>query len=150
MRNFQLQVQFNGVGELYTTTWSPRSYKSVSTLYNIYTRRFPNNIYWILPVDWTLSPLCGVYLSLLLRCNCLCVYRISFASLLVGISLYLNSMTNNPYVDQIIQQTGCTEREVRAFSVPMRPMTFPCVIHGRTFESHDDYINAMYDYLDSM
>ena len=59
-------------------------------------------------------------------------------------------MTNNPYVDQIIQQTGCTEREVRAFSAPMRPMTFPCVIHGRTFESFDDYMNAMHDYLDSM
>ena len=59
-------------------------------------------------------------------------------------------MTFNPYVSQIMQQTGATEREVRAFSAPLRPMTFPCEIHGRTFESHDDYMNAMHDYLDSM
>ena len=59
-------------------------------------------------------------------------------------------MSNNPYVNQIMEQTGMSEREVFASAAPMRPMTFPCVIHGRTFETHDDYINAMYDYLDSM
>ena len=40
-----------------------------------------------------------------------------------------------------------SEREVFASSAPMRPMTFPCEIHGRIFETHDDYINAMYDYI---
>ena len=59
-------------------------------------------------------------------------------------------MSSNPYVNQIMEQTGMSEREVFASAAPMRPMTFPCVIHGRTFETHDDYINAMYDYLDSM
>jgi len=56
-------------------------------------------------------------------------------------------MTNNPYVNQIMEQTGMSEREVFASSAPMRPMTFPCEIHGRIFETHDDYINAMYDYI---
>ena len=56
-------------------------------------------------------------------------------------------MTNNPYVNQIMEQTGMSEREVFASSAPMRPMTFPCVIHGRTFETHDDYINSLYDYI---
>ena len=59
-------------------------------------------------------------------------------------------MSNNPYVHQIMEQTGMSEREVFASAAPMRPMTFPCVIHGRTFETHDDYINAMYDYLAAM
>ena len=59
-------------------------------------------------------------------------------------------MSSNPYVNQIMEQTGMSEREVFASAAPMRPMTFPCVIHGRTFETHDDYINAMYDYLAAM
>ena len=59
-------------------------------------------------------------------------------------------MTNNPYVNQIIEQTGMSEREVRAISAPMKPMSFPCTIHGRTFECFDDYINAMYDYIGSL
>ena len=59
-------------------------------------------------------------------------------------------MSSNPYVNQIMEQTGMSEREVFASAAPMRPMTFPCVIHGRTFETHDDYINAMYDFLASM
>ncbi len=43
-----------------------------------------------------------------------------------------------------------TSREVFASAAPMRPMTFPCVIHGRTFETQNEYLNAMHDYLDSM
>ena len=59
-------------------------------------------------------------------------------------------MNSNPYVNQIIEQTGMTASEVFKSSSSFKPMTFPCVIHGRTFESHNDYINAMHDYLDSM
>ena len=59
-------------------------------------------------------------------------------------------MTNNPYVNQIMEQTGMSEREVFASAAPMRPMTFPCVIHGRTFETHNEYINAMHDFLNGM
>ena len=59
-------------------------------------------------------------------------------------------MSNNPYVNQIMEQTGMSEREVFASAAPMRPMTFPCVIHGRTFESHNEYINAMHDFLNGM
>ncbi len=57
---------------------------------------------------------------------------------------------SNPYVQQIVEQTGMTPREVFTTSSSFKPMTFPCVIHGRTFESHDEYINAMYDYLGSL
>ena len=59
-------------------------------------------------------------------------------------------MTNNPYVNQIMEQTGMSEREVFASAAPMRPMTFPCIIHGRTFETHNEYINAMHDFLNGM
>ena len=39
-------------------------------------------------------------------------------------------MTSNPYVQNIIEQTGMSEREVFASMSPIRPMTFPCTIHG--------------------
>lgn len=59
-------------------------------------------------------------------------------------------MSNNIYVNQIMEQTGMSEREVFASAAPMRPMTFPCVIHGRTFETHNEYINEMYEFLNSL
>ena len=58
--------------------------------------------------------------------------------------------TNNPYVTHIIEQTGMSEREVFTSMSPLRPMTFPCVIHGRTFESHNEYMNEMYEFLNGL
>ena len=57
----------------------------------------------------------------------------------------------NPYVDQICQQTGATERVVVRDMMPtLRPMTFPCEIHGRHFESHDDYMNELHEFIAGM
>jgi len=50
-----------------------------------------------------------------------------------------------------MEQTGATEREVVRDMMPsLRPMTFPCVIHGRTFESHDEYMNELHEFLNGM
>ncbi len=60
-------------------------------------------------------------------------------------------MSNNPYVQHLVEMTGESEREIITSMMPtFRPMTFPCVIHGRTFESHDDYMNELHDYLNGM
>ena len=60
-------------------------------------------------------------------------------------------MYNNPYINQICEQTGASPREVvRDMMPPMRPMTFPCTIHGRTFESHDEYMNDLHEFLNGM
>ena len=60
-------------------------------------------------------------------------------------------MHSNPYIQNIIEQTGMTAREITASMMPtLKPMTFPCEIHGRRFETHDDYINEMYDYLNGL
>ena len=59
-------------------------------------------------------------------------------------------MTNNSYVNQIIEQTGMSEREVFQSMAPMRPMAFPCEIHGRVFETQDDYLNEMYEFLNGL
>jgi len=63
----------------------------------------------------------------------------------------LNHTMSNPYITQICQQTGATEREVVRDMMPaFRPMTFPCEIHGRHFESHDDYMNELHEFIAGM
>ena len=60
-------------------------------------------------------------------------------------------MSTNPYVNQICQQTGATEREVITTMMPtLRPMTFPCEIHGRYFESHDEYMNELCEFINGL
>ena len=60
-------------------------------------------------------------------------------------------MTNNPYINQICEQTGASPREVvRDMMPPMRPMTFPCEIHGRHYESHDEYMNDLHEFLSGL
>lgn len=51
MRNYQLQVQINGVGTPIDTSWPARPYKGAKALYHYYTRTFPANTYWLCPVD---------------------------------------------------------------------------------------------------
>jgi hypothetical protein len=47
-------------------------------------------------------------------------------------------MTNNPYVAQLIEQTGMTEREAHQSNPPSK-RTFPCTIYGRYFACEADY-----------
>ena len=58
-------------------------------------------------------------------------------------------MTTNPYVSNIIQQTGMTEREVRQ-STSSTTRTFPCTIHGRHFASEADYLEELHEFLSGM
>ena len=54
---------------------------------------------------------------------------------------------NNPYVTQAALQAGMSEREVRRTATPMSRRTFPCVIHGRQYDCEEDYMSAMYEFL---
>ena len=58
-------------------------------------------------------------------------------------------MSINPYVYNIIQQTGMTEREVHQ-SISSVSRTFPCTIHGRYFDTEDDYLNELHEFLSGM
>ncbi len=58
-------------------------------------------------------------------------------------------MSNNPYVSHIIQQTGMTEREVRQ-STSSVTRTFPCTIHGRHFDTEDEYLNELHEFMCGM
>jgi len=58
-------------------------------------------------------------------------------------------MTTNPYVLNIIQQTGMNEREVHQ-STSTVTRTFPCTIHGRYFSSQDEYDTELNEFLNGM
>jgi len=58
-------------------------------------------------------------------------------------------MSNNPYVLNIIQQTGMTEREVHQ-STSSVTRTFPCTIHGRHFATEADYQDELNEFLMGM
>ena len=52
----------------------------------------------------------------------------------------------NPYVAQIVQQTGCTEREAHQSS-PNQARSFPCTIYGRYFATQSEYDEALAEFL---
>lgn len=56
---------------------------------------------------------------------------------------------NNPYVQQVCDQTGCTSFDVRKQmrnSVPKK-RRFPLTIHGVTFNTKREYQDALADFL---
>jgi hypothetical protein len=53
-------------------------------------------------------------------------------------------MTNNPYIAQIIAKG----RDY--VPTPAPKADYPRTIHGRTFETEADYIDAIYDMLNGM
>ena len=55
-------------------------------------------------------------------------------------------MSINPYDLQIMQQTGCTEREAHK-SNPSQARSYPCTIHGRYFACEADYLEDLYEFL---
>ena len=55
-------------------------------------------------------------------------------------------MSINPYALQIMQQTGCTEREAHK-SNPSQTREFPCTIYGRYFATEADYQEALAEFL---
>ena len=68
---------------------------------------------------------------------------------LLSSNLFQITMTFNPYVQQICDQTGCTRWDV---SQQMRNSTprkreFPLTIHGVTFDTKEEYESALHDFL---
>ena len=56
-----------------------------------------------------------------------------------------NPMSSNPYV-QLLMEQGYTEQECRTSSVHHR-RTFPCTIGLRTFNTEEEYQEALHDFL---
>jgi len=53
-------------------------------------------------------------------------------------------MTSNPYVSHLMEK-GYTEQE--CLSAPASKKTFPCTIGLRTFDTQEEYDDALHDFL---
>jgi len=59
----------------------------------------------------------------------------------------MSMKTNNPYVNTLIE-SGYDEQDC---STPSRvEKTFPCVIHGRTFDTKEQYDEELAEYMMGM
>jgi hypothetical protein len=57
---------------------------------------------------------------------------------------YMNKTTSNPYAQQILAKG----RDLP--TAPAKGRQFPCEIHGRRFETKEQYDDAMADFLNGM
>lgn len=60
-------------------------------------------------------------------------------------------MTNyNPYVNTLIEM-GCDEQDCRnVAAVGEQNVTYPRIIHGRTFETKEQYDDAVADFINGL
>mgnify|MGYP000005625266 FL=1 len=59
-------------------------------------------------------------------------------------------MTNkNPYVQNRIEM-GYDEQDCEVASAMFKKHEFPCVIHGRAFESEEEYYAELHEFMSSM
>ena len=61
---------------------------------------------------------------------------------------YMNK-TQNPYIENLIEM-GYDEQDVRVCSTMFQKKTFPCVIHGRTFETEEQYYEELHEFMNGM
>ena len=59
------------------------------------------------------------------------------------------NMTNNPYANNLIEM-GYDKQDVMVASTMFQKKTFPCVIHGRQFDTEEQYYSELHDYMNGM
>ena len=57
--------------------------------------------------------------------------------------------TNNPYVNNLIEM-GYDKQDVEVASTMFQKKTFPCTIYGRTYQTEEEYNEAIHDFLNGM
>jgi len=60
----------------------------------------------------------------------------------------MNNITN-PYVATLVEM-GYDEADCRVVASAGVPATYPRVIHGRTFETKEEYDEALHDFLNGL
>jgi Holliday junction resolvasome RuvABC DNA-binding subunit len=68
---------------------------------------------------------------------------------LSNLSLYKSMTTSNPYVDTLIEM-GYDKQDVQVASTMFQKKTFPCVIHGRQFDTEEQYNEELHEFLNGM
>jgi len=60
---------------------------------------------------------------------------------------FLITQMSNPYVDQICQQTAESPSEVRRLHTDPGPFRFPRMIYGRRYETYEEYLEELHEFL---
>ena len=68
---------------------------------------------------------------------------------LSNLSLYKSMTTSNPYVDTLIEM-GYDKQDCQVASTMFQKKTFPCVIHGRQFDTEEQYNEELHEFLNGM
>ena len=55
----------------------------------------------------------------------------------------------NPYVENLVQ-SGYDRKDVETASTMFQKKTFPCVIHGRKFETEEEYFTELHEFMNGM
>ena len=55
----------------------------------------------------------------------------------------------NAYTQNLIEM-GYDKTDVEVASTMFQKKTFPCVIHGRTFETEEQYYQELHEYMNGM
>ena len=55
----------------------------------------------------------------------------------------------NPYVETLVE-SGYDRKDVETASVMFQKKKFPYTIHGRTFQTEEEYNEAMHDYFNGL
>ena len=68
---------------------------------------------------------------------------------LSNLSIYKPMTTSNPYVNTLIEM-GYDKQDVQVASTMFQKKTFPCVIHGRTFDTEEQYMEELHEFMNGM
>ncbi|AOO16630.1 hypothetical protein RW071112_073 [Cyanophage S-RIM12_RW_07_1112] len=68
---------------------------------------------------------------------------------LSNLSIYKPMTTSNPYVDTLIEM-GYDKQDCQVASTMFQKKTFPCVIHGRQFDTEEQYFAELHEYMNGM
>ena len=55
----------------------------------------------------------------------------------------------NPYIQNLIEM-GYDEQDVEVTSTMFQKKTFPCVIHGKRFDTEKEYNQAVHNFINGM
>ena len=68
---------------------------------------------------------------------------------LSDLSIHKPMTTSNPYVNTLIEM-GYDKQDCQVASTMFQKKTFPCVIHGRQFDTEEQYNEELHEFLNGM
>jgi len=61
----------------------------------------------------------------------------------------MRTPSNNPYINNLVEM-GYDQQDCEVASTMFQKKTFPCVIHGRSFETEEQYLQELHEYMNGM